>query len=116
MHLSHLIEVINKLPFEDQEILEEHLVRVNKKERKARKSKIAMAFRSVPDAPVPAEEFCNVHGIALTTLKQQRRYDQQHATNPVNVRSACPGGVKYVWRGPKDLLARQVDRAMLCHY
>ena len=67
----------------------------------SRTSRIAQAFEDVPTTPVDAEEFATRHGIGVTTLRQQKRFDPLHKEggDRVYVKKSKRDGRLYVWRG-----------------
>jgi len=70
------------------------------KKRGRKGNKIQNAFLAVPAQPVPAEEFAEKNNVALSVLRQSKRFDKT-GLGPVNVRMNRETKVLMIWRGAK---------------
>lgn len=75
------------------------LVKVAKK-RGRKGNKIQKAFLAVPVEPVSAEKFAKDNNVALSVLRQSKRFDKT-GLGPVNVRMNRETKVLMIWRGAK---------------
>lgn len=97
------IEELAKVRFWITEMIAEKKAAEPPKKRGRSGTRIAEAFKAIPEEPVPAEDFCHAHNISVNTLRQVKRFSKG-TDKPVHVRKPYPNGVLYVWRGDKDKL------------
>lgn len=99
-------EDLRKLVRMSQAVLNERKPAVVTPTAPGRTSNIAQAFESIPSTPVDAEEFASQHGISVSTLRQQKRFDplQGEGMPRVYVKKSRKDGVLYIWRGDPNAL------------
>lgn len=62
--------------------------------------KIANAFKAIPGAQVPAQQFASQHGVSLAVLRQSKRFDKHPELGIVKVKKDKTSQTLMIWREP----------------
>lgn len=106
------IEELIRLRTSVNRILSEKRKTADQTKRGPKSSKVADAFRAIPEEPTLAEEFCAKHGISLGVLRQVKRFDDPNMKERANVMKLHPRGKMYVWRGDKNRLFEMLEKSI----
>jgi hypothetical protein len=68
------------------------------KKRGRKGTKIQEAFKSIPAAPVPVEEFAKQYGVSIPVLRQSKRFDTSPDLGEVRVKVSKDTGKLMIWR------------------
>ena len=68
------------------------------KKRGRKGTKIQEAFKSIPAAPVPVEDFAKQYGVSIPVLRQSKRFDTSPDLGEVRVKVAKDTGKLMIWR------------------
>lgn len=68
------------------------------KKRGRKGTKIALAFKSIPDSPVPVEDFSKQFDVSIPVLRQSKRFDTSPDLGDVRVKVSKDTGKLMIWR------------------
>ena len=68
------------------------------KKRGRKGNKIATAFKSIPNTPVPVESFMKEYNVSLAVLRQSKRFDVAPELGQVRVRKDKETNMLMIWR------------------
>lgn len=68
------------------------------KKRGRKGDKIITAFQSIPEQPIPAEQFATDHGVSLAVLRQSKRFDRCPERGTIHVKKDRETKTLMIWR------------------